>query len=73
MNETSTVLIGQQPAAANDGAAVVFVTALACVLAGACLLSAGIYIVFGLGWALISAAPLPLAFGFHLWRGLTRG
>lgn len=74
MNEHSTVLIGPQPAAAaGDGQAAVFATALVCVLAGAGSLSAGIYIVFGLGWALISAAPLPMAFGFLLWRGMTRG
>jgi hypothetical protein len=73
VNETQTVMLGPQPAAANDGQTVVFATALICVLAGAASLSAGIYIVFGLGWSLISAAPLPLIFGITLWRGMTRG
>ena len=57
MNQQQTILLGSQPGDAadrNDGA-VVF--ALALLAFGSLMAVAGVYLLFGTGWALIRSSP----------------
>lgn len=74
MNQEQTILLGPQPAGANDanpdGAVGVALILLAL---GASMAVAGVYILFGTGWALIAGAVPVIALAATILRGLKRG
>lgn len=47
--------------------------AVSMLVVGASMAGSGIYLLFGLGWALLAGSMLPLAMFFVLVRGLIRG
>ncbi len=72
MNKTETLVIGALPAASDDEDPIAYslVTALLFALIGTGLAVAGIFMLFGAGWAMLAAAlPLIVLSGVLL-RGL---
>ena len=74
MNQEQTILLGPQPAGANDAnpAGAVGV-ALILLALGASMAVAGVYILFGTGWALIAGAVPVNVIAAAILRGLKRG
>lgn len=75
MNKTETITLVTEPPAgpAAEGSHVVLVAALLMLLSGTGLAIAGVHHLLGLGWALLAAAPTPVALAAILFKGLTRG
>lgn len=75
MNKTETIelVTPAQPEASDDAQGVVFLVAAVLFLLGAGLAVAGVYHLWGTGWALLTAAPAPIVLAVILFKGLTRG
>ena len=75
MNKTETIelVTPAQPEASADAQGVVFLVAAVLFLLGAGLAVAGVYCLWGTGWALLTAAPAPIVLAVILFKGLTRG
>lgn len=72
MNEVKTVVIGPQPEAKDDDEAVNHAVGVAMLFAlvGIALAIAGVYILFGIGWALIAGSIPTLILSSRMFKGL---
>ena len=71
MNDTETVILaGPAPDPAVSPA---FLIAVASLLLGGGLATAGVFTLFGAGWAMLCGSLAPLGISFTLFRGLSHG
>jgi len=71
MNKVETVEFGG--AAKPDASGVVVLVALALLVIGVAMAVVGVDMLFGRGWALLTAAPLPILLAVILFNGVKRG
>lgn len=72
MNQQETILIGG-PVKVADPQTASFLIALLFFVVGSSLAVAGVYVLFGIGCALVTAAVPVLILAIGMFRGLTRG
>ena len=72
MNRTESIALVNVPPVepATEGTAVVVTVALLMLLIGSGLAVAGVYHLWGTGWALLTAAPAPIVLAVILFKGL---